>query len=89
MKLLLGWFLEKPFDGSSNSSDNSNASLHQANAINPTRYRFSSAYIQLFKNIHIFDDKTNTSWGFSIKWACSVPVYIDVVLNLSHLLLIL
>lgn len=89
MKLLLGWFLEKPFDGGSNSSDNSNVSLHQANAINPTRYRFSSAYIQLFKNIHTFDDKTNTSWGFSIKWACSVPVYIDVVLNLSHLLLIL
>ena len=74
------WFSEKSSDaGGANSS--SNTSLHQANVVNPTQYRFSSAYIKLFKNIHIFDKETKQWWGFIIKWACSVPVYIDVSLG--------
>lgn len=48
--------------------------------INPTRYRFSSIYIQLLNTIR-YVDKNNNEWRFIVEWAKSVPTYIIVKLN--------
>uniref|UniRef100_A0A914LMX3 phosphoethanolamine N-methyltransferase n=1 Tax=Meloidogyne incognita TaxID=6306 RepID=A0A914LMX3_MELIC len=59
------------------SSKKSNNSLHSnSDSINPTKYRFSSAYIQLLKSIN-FKSGDGTVWGFKIHWASSVNVYIQ------------
>uniref|UniRef100_A0A914LUS3 phosphoethanolamine N-methyltransferase n=1 Tax=Meloidogyne incognita TaxID=6306 RepID=A0A914LUS3_MELIC len=59
------------------SSKKSNNSLHSiSDSINPTKYRLSSAYIQLLKSIN-FKSKDGTVWGFKIHWASSVNVYIQ------------
>ncbi|KAL7077081.1 hypothetical protein ACQ4LE_004010 [Meloidogyne hapla] len=59
------------------SSKKSNNSLHSnSDNINPTKYRFSSAYIQLLKSIR-FESRDGKIWGFKIHWASSVNVYIQ------------
>lgn len=45
--------------------------------VNPTHYRLSSVYIELLKAIR-FVDKNNEEWRFNVKWAQSVPTYIEV-----------
>jgi len=62
------------------SNGTSTNSLHQNGVVNPTHYRLSSAYIRLFTNIR-FTDSKNIKWRFEVKWACSVPVYIQKQLN--------
>ncbi|KAF7634704.1 hypothetical protein Mgra_00005851 [Meloidogyne graminicola] len=59
------------------SSKKSNNSLHSnLDFTNPTKYRFSSAYINLLKSIK-FKNNEGKYWGFKIHWACSVNVYIQ------------
>lgn len=44
---------------------------------NPTQYRLSSIYIKLLNTIQ-FVDENGKVWRFNVKWAKSVPTYIEV-----------
>ncbi|KAI3418205.1 hypothetical protein GPALN_010422 [Globodera pallida] len=68
---------KKSVDNNSSSS----SSLHNKSQPNPTRYRFSSAYIQLLRNIRHIEDESGKIWRFDVQWACSVGVYIERQLN--------
>uniref|UniRef100_A0A914HY38 phosphoethanolamine N-methyltransferase n=1 Tax=Globodera rostochiensis TaxID=31243 RepID=A0A914HY38_GLORO len=68
---------KKSVDNSSSSS----SSLHNKSQPNPTRYRLSSAYIQLLRNIRHIEDESGKIWRFDVQWACSVGVYIERQLN--------
>ncbi|KAL3116966.1 hypothetical protein niasHT_002925 [Heterodera trifolii] len=59
------------------TSSSSSSSLHNNSKPNPTRYRFSSAYIQLLRSLRHTDVKSGTQWRFDVQWACSVGVYIE------------
>lgn len=53
------------------------ASMHDQTA-NPTRYRFSSIYVELLRAIRFLDDETGEQWRFHVEWAHSLSTYIEV-----------
>ncbi|GMS84333.1 hypothetical protein PENTCL1PPCAC_6508, partial [Pristionchus entomophagus] len=55
-------------------------SMHDANASNPTSYRFSSLYINLLRSVRMRDEKGET-WKFNVLWSASVPTYIKRMSN--------
>ncbi|VDK28864.1 unnamed protein product [Gongylonema pulchrum] len=57
------------------SSGSTTDSLHSTQEDNPTQYRYSSVYMQLFRNIR-YKDKMGHLYEFELLWASSVPTYI-------------
>ncbi|KAF8361293.1 pmt-1 [Pristionchus pacificus] len=55
-------------------------SMHDANASNPTSYRFSSLYINLLRSVRV-KDENGDNWKFNVRWSASVPTYIKRMSN--------
>ncbi|GMR36565.1 hypothetical protein PMAYCL1PPCAC_06760 [Pristionchus mayeri] len=55
-------------------------SMHDANASNPTSYRFSSLYINLLRSVRMRDENGD-AWKFNVLWSASVPTYIKRMSN--------
>ncbi|KAH7727311.1 Protein PMT-1 a [Aphelenchoides avenae] len=58
------------------STGRSKTTMHSSAEANPTRYRFSSVYIQLLRAIR-FQTADNAWWKFDVHWATSVPTYVE------------
>uniref|UniRef100_A0A0N5AGB7 phosphoethanolamine N-methyltransferase n=1 Tax=Syphacia muris TaxID=451379 RepID=A0A0N5AGB7_9BILA len=57
------------------STARTTGTLHQANAQNPSSYRFSSLYIKLYRGIRV-RDQDGTVYRYDVLWSTSVPTYI-------------
>ncbi|KAI6242705.1 Methyltransf-11 domain-containing protein [Aphelenchoides fujianensis] len=64
---------------STTGAKSANGSLHQAEN-NPTHYRHASVYIQLLREIR-WRDAGGRVWKFDVRWAHSVPTYVEKLHN--------
>ncbi|KAI1727707.1 methyltransferase domain-containing protein [Ditylenchus destructor] len=75
-----GGFIHLRESCSESSTGKATASLHDSKNTNPTRYRFSSSYIQLLQAIR-YTDSDGQQWRLNVEWSCSVPTYVKYFNN--------